>query len=87
MNGEPAGSSMISAARKAPYLERGEEHALAVRWKEHRDQEALHRITMAHMRLVISMATKFRYFGLPLSDLIQEGHVGLLEAAARKSTE
>ena len=83
MNGEPAGSSMISAARKAPYLERGEEHALAVRWKEHRDQEALHRITMAHMRLVISMATKFRYFGLPLSDLIQEGHVGLLEAAAR----
>ncbi|WP_187968560.1 RNA polymerase factor sigma-32 [Aquibium microcysteis] len=83
MNGEPAGTSMISAARKAPYLDRVEEHELAVRWKEKRDQEALHRITMAHMRLVISMATKFRYFGLPLSDLIQEGHVGLLEAAAR----
>ena len=83
MNGEPARSSMISAARKAPYLDRVEEHELAVRWKEHRDQEALHRITMAHMRLVISMATKFRYFGLPISDLIQEGHVGLLEAAAR----
>lgn len=83
MNGEPAGTSMISAARKAPYLDRIEEHELAVRWKEKRDQEALHRITMAHMRLVISMATKFRYFGLPLSDLIQEGHVGLLEAAAR----
>jgi RNA polymerase sigma-32 factor len=74
---------MINAARKAPYLDRVEEHELAVRWKEHRDQEALHRITMAHMRLVISMATKFRYFGLPISDLIQEGHVGLLEAAAR----
>ncbi|RST84927.1 RNA polymerase factor sigma-32 [Aquibium carbonis] len=83
MNAEPAGTSMISAARKAPYLDRIEEHELAVRWKEKRDQEALHRITMAHMRLVISMATKFRYFGLPLSDLIQEGHVGLLEAAAR----
>jgi RNA polymerase sigma-32 factor len=74
---------MISAARKAPYLDRLEEHELAMRWKEHRDQEALHRITMAHMRLVISMAMKFRYFGLPVSDLIQEGHVGLLEAAAR----
>jgi RNA polymerase sigma-32 factor len=83
MNAEPAGTSMIRAARKAPYLDRVEEHELAVRWKENRDQEALHRITMAHMRLVISMATKFRYFGLPISDLIQEGHVGLLEAAAR----
>jgi RNA polymerase sigma-32 factor len=74
---------MISAARRAPYLDRLEEHELALRWKDHRDQEALNRITMAHMRLVISMATKFRYFGLPMSDLVQEGHVGLLEAAAR----
>jgi RNA polymerase sigma-32 factor len=68
---------------KAPYLERDEEHELAVRWKTKRDQEALHRITMAHMRLVIAMAAKFRGFGLPMSDLVQEGHVGLLEAAAR----
>ncbi len=83
MSAEPAGSSMISAARRAPYLDRLEEHELALRWKDHRDQEALNRITMAHMRLVISMATKFRYFGLPMSDLVQEGHVGLLEAAAR----
>jgi len=68
---------------KAPYLERSEEHELALRWKEHHDQAAMHRITTAHMRLVISMAAKFRYFGLPMGDLIQEGHVGLLEAAAR----
>jgi RNA polymerase sigma-32 factor len=74
---------MIRAAMRAPYLERAEEHDLAVRWKEQQDQEALHRITTAHMRLVISMAAKFRHFGLPMSDLIQEGHVGLLEAAAR----
>jgi len=74
---------MIRAAMKAPYLERGEEHELALRWRDHRDQAAMHRITTAHMRLVISMATKFRYFGLPIGDLIQEGHVGLLEAAAR----
>jgi len=75
--------TMIQTAMKAPYLERDEEHELAVRWKEDRDQQALHRITMAHMRLVISMASKFRNFGLSMGDLIQEGHIGLLEAAAR----
>ncbi|WP_371872888.1 RNA polymerase factor sigma-32 [Notoacmeibacter sp. MSK16QG-6] len=80
-------SSMIRAAMKAPYLEREEEHELAVRWKDDQDQVALHKITTAHMRLVISMASKFRNFGLPMSDLIQEGHVGLLEAAARFEPE
>ena len=47
------------------------------------DQAALHRLTSAHMRLVIAIAARFRNFGLPMGDLIQEGHVGLLEAAAR----
>ena len=78
-----ANRQMVRAAMAAPYLERDEEHDLAVRWKDSKDQDALHRITMAHMRLVIAMAAKFRNFGLPMSDLIQEGHVGLLEAAAR----
>jgi len=78
-----SGRSLIRAAMKAPYLERNEEHDLAIRWKEQRDQEALNRIATAHMRLVISMAMRFRHFGLPMSDLMQEGHVGLLEAAAR----
>ena len=83
MNAVSAQRSMVRAAMAAPYLEREEEHELAVAWKERDDQEALHKITRAHMRLVISMASKFRYFGLPMGDLIQEGHVGLLEAAAR----
>lgn len=73
----------IKAAMQAPYLERDEEHDLAVRWREDHDQAALHRLTSAHMRLVIAMAARFRNFGLPMSDLIQEGHVGLLEAASR----
>jgi len=80
---DPASRTFMRAAMRAPYLARDEEHALALRWREHRDQQALHRMTSAHMRLVISMAGKFRYFGLPMSDLIQEGNVGLLEAAAR----
>jgi RNA polymerase sigma-32 factor len=80
---DTAKRTMIRTAMKAPYLEREEERELALRWKEHRDQQALHRITMAHMRLVISMAGRFRNFGLPIGDLIQEGHIGLLEAASR----
>lgn len=74
---------LIQTAMKAPYLDRDEEQSLAVRWKTKRDQQALHRITVSHMRLVIAMASKFRNFGLSASDLIQEGHIGLLEAAAR----
>lgn len=83
MTTEPARREMVRMAMNAPYLERAEEHALAVSWKDDQDQEALHKITTAHMRLVISMASKFRNFGLPMSDLVQEGYVGLLEAAAR----
>ncbi|WP_274627208.1 RNA polymerase factor sigma-32 [Arvimicrobium flavum] len=84
---ETARRALIRAAMKAPYLDRQEEQELALRWKERRDQQALHRITVAHMRLVIAMAGRFRHFGLPMGDLIQEGHVGLLEAAARFEPE
>ena len=76
-------SPMMRSAMKAPLLERVEEHDLAVRWKQCNDQQAMNKIVIAHMRLVISMASKFRSFGLSMNDLIQEGHVGLLEAASR----
>ncbi|KQZ29772.1 RNA polymerase subunit sigma-70 [Mesorhizobium sp. Root552] len=77
----------IRIAMAAPYLGREEEQELALNWRKHHDQDALNRIVVAHMRLVISMAAKFRHYGLPASDLIQEGHVGLLEAAARFEPE
>jgi len=80
---QEGGRRLIKAAMAAPYLEREEEHLLAIRWKEEKDVKALHGITKAHMRLVIAMAGKFRHFGLSMADLVQEGHVGLLEAAAR----
>jgi RNA polymerase sigma-32 factor len=78
---------MIKVAMAAPYLDRDEEHNLAIRWKDHEDRGARNQIATAHMRLVISMAGKFRNFGLPMSDLVQEGYVGLLEAAARFEPE
>jgi len=87
MKSQSARRTMIRAAMAAPYLQREEEYELAIKWKENKDQEALHKITSAHMRLVISMASKFRHFGLAMNDLIQEGHVGLLEAAARFEPE
>ena len=73
----------VRAAMRAPYLERDEEHELAVLWRNNQDQSALDKLTSAHMRLVVAIASRFRNFGLNMSDLIQEGHVGLLEAAAR----
>lgn len=77
----------VKAAMAAKFLERDEERALAVSWKERRDETALHELAAAHMRLVIALASRFRHYGLPLADLIQEGHVGLLEAAARFEPE
>ena len=77
----------VRAAMNAPFLEREEERLLAVRWKDNRDEAALHQLTAAHMRLVIALAARFRHYGLPMADLVQEGHVGLLEAAARFDPE
>ena len=78
-----SGRQFVRAAMQAPYLERDEEKNLAIRWRDIKDQAALHRLAASHMRLVIAIAARFRHFALPMSDLIQEGHVGLLEAAAR----
>ncbi len=77
------GEPLLAAAIAAPYLERYEEYALAWRWKNQADEKAMHTLARAHMRLVIALAVRFRHYGLSLADLIQEGHVGLLEAAAR----
>lgn len=85
--GSELGRDFVKAAKNAPYLGREEERALAVRWRDERDEEALHRLAAAHMRLALAVAARFRHYGLPLADLVQEGHVGLLEAAARFDPE
>ena len=81
--GGNADRRFVRKAMKAPMLEADHELNLARRWREQDDEEALHELTTAYMRLVISMASKFRHYGLPLSDLVQEGNVGLMQAAAR----
>jgi RNA polymerase sigma-32 factor len=81
------GQQFLDAAMAAPLLGREEERSLALRWKHQHDEEAMHILARAHMRLVIALAVRLRHYGLSIADLIQEGHVGLLEAAARFEPE
>src|SRR5262245_438167 len=77
----------VRQAMRAPLLEADNERALARRWREERDERALHDLTRAYIRLVVAIAVRFRHYGLPLSDLVQEGSVGLMQAAARFEPE
>lgn len=71
------------AAKKAELLDAETELALAYAWRDHQDEEALHRLVTAYMRLAISMANKFRKYGAPMGDLIQEASLGLMKAAEK----
>ena len=68
-------------AMKAELLDAETERQLAYAWRDHRDEAALHRLISAYMRLAISMAAKFRRYGAPMNDLIQEAGLGLMKAA------
>jgi len=68
-------------AMKAELLDAETELKLAYAWRDHRDEAALHRLITAYMRLAISMAGKFRRYGAPMNDLIQEAGLGLMKAA------
>ncbi len=68
-------------AMKAELLDAETELRLAYAWRDERDEEALHRLITAYMRLAISMASKFRRYGAPMNDLIQEAGLGLMKAA------
>jgi RNA polymerase sigma-32 factor len=77
----------IRESMSTQLLSREREQMLARRWRDDDDEEALHELVMAYMRLVISIASKFRNYGLPLGDLMQEGATGLMQAAARFEPE
>lgn len=68
---------------KFPMLDAKEEHELAVRWREHGDVAAAHRLVTSHLRLVAKIASRYRGYGLPHGDLIAEGNVGLMQAVKR----
>ena len=84
---DPAQQRFVRAAMRVPLLSREDEADLARRWKTRRDETALHRLTEAHIRLVVAIAAKYKRYGLALSDLIQEGNIGLMKAAERFDPE
>jgi RNA polymerase sigma-32 factor len=69
--------------RRFPMLERQQESMLAKRWREHGDREAAHKLVASHLRLVAKIAMGYRGYGLPISDVISEGNVGLVQAVNR----
>jgi RNA polymerase sigma-32 factor len=73
--------TMSRQAMKAELLDAETELRLAYAWRDQRDEAALHRLITAYMRLAISMASKFRRYGAPMNDLIQEASLGLMKAA------
>ena len=73
--------SLPRQAMRAELLDAETELRLAYAWRDERDEKALHRLITAYMRLAISMSAKFKRYGAPMNDLIQEASLGLMKAA------
>ena len=83
LSGEGNLGRYLREIRKFPMLEPDEEFMLAKRWREHGDAEAAHRLVTSHLRLVAKIAMGYRGYGLPMSELISEGNVGMMQAVKR----
>ena len=81
--GESGLSRYLSEIRKFPLLQPEEEYMLAKAWKEHQDPEAARRLVTSHLRLVAKIAMGYRGYGLPISEIVSEGNVGLMQAVKR----
>ena len=77
----------LARTRRFPLLEPQEEYMLAKRWREHGDRDAAHRLVTSHLRLVAKIAMGYRGYGLPISEVISEGNVGLMQAVKRFEPE
>ena len=76
-------NSYIRYTMQQPLLEREHEVELATKWRDEGDDRAMHELVMAYARIVVSAASRYRYYGLSNGDLIQEGNIGLMQAAKR----
>ncbi|MBO0755061.1 MAG: RNA polymerase sigma factor RpoH [Bradyrhizobiaceae bacterium] len=77
----------LEQIRRFPLLEQHEEYMLAKRWREHGDRTAAHKLVTSHLRLVAKIAMGYRGYGLPISEVISEGNVGLMQAVKRFEPE
>src|ERR1700726_1385321 len=83
LNGESGLSRYLAEIRKFPMLEPQQEYMLAKRWREHDDRDAAHQLVTSHLRLVAKIAMGYRGYGLPISEVVSEGNVGLMQAVRR----
>ena len=82
-SGEALHPRYVQEIRRFPMLEPQEEYMLAKSWREHGDRDAAHRLVTSHLRLVAKIAMGYRGYGLPISEVISEGNVGLMQAVKR----
>jgi RNA polymerase sigma-32 factor len=87
LSGETGLSRYLDEIRRFPMLEPQEEYMLAKSWREHGDRDAAHRLVTSHLRLVAKIAMGYRGYGLPISEVISEGNVGLMQAVKRFEPE
>jgi RNA polymerase sigma-32 factor len=87
LQGEGGLSRYLTEIRKFPLLEPQEEYMLAKRWREHEDPEAARQLVTSHLRLVAKIAMGYRGYGLPVSEIVSEGNVGLMQAVKRFEPE
>ena len=80
---EPMVACLMREAKRYPLLTREREHEITVAWRERGDRKALDELVGSHLRLVVKVACGFTGYGLPLSDLVGEGNVGLMRAAEK----
>jgi RNA polymerase sigma-32 factor len=80
-------SRYLVKIRRFPLLEPQEEFMLAKSWRENGDWEAAHRLVTSHLRLVAKIAMGYRGYGLPISEIVSEGNVGLMQAVRRFEPE
>src|SRR3954447_20500961 len=83
LNGESGLSRYLAEIRKFPMLEPQQEYMFAKRWREHDDRDAAHHLVTSHLRLVAKIAMGYRGYGLPISEVVSEGNVGLMQAVKR----
>jgi RNA polymerase sigma-32 factor len=83
LQGEGGLSRYLTEIRKFPLLAPEEEYMAAKAWREHEDPEAARKLVTSHLRLVAKIAMGYRGYGLPISEVVSEGNVGLMQAVKR----
>jgi len=87
LGGEASLNRYLAEIRKFPLLTPEQEYMLAKRWAEHQDTKAAHQLVTSHLRLVAKIAMGYRGYGLPVSELISEGNIGLMQGVKKFDPE